>query len=253
MSQSKQSNMQEDKYRIETDCGREQTYSSNDAAKDGKDTHARFCQECSRSDLEIEKIGGEKPDAEVVEHTDDDNDTSDESDAQDADDAESAQTEQDTQDAERPVPPEPDQRIDDGSDTDAELVEDIPDKPPERNLSDDPVEWFGDVGEFTYEKKGTTCINKKGLRVLEYWYDIDITDSEVLVGPEETDQQFARVRAEASMPDGRSAVAHGSAHVDRGDDPWLLTEMADTRAKSRVLLDITGMGAVAVAELDNEL
>jgi len=134
-----------------------------------------------------------------------------------------------------------------------EAPEDAPDEPPERNLSDDPVEWFGDVGEFTYEKNGTTAINKKGLRVLQYWYDIEITESEVIVGPEETDQTFARVRATAEMPDGRTAVANGSAHVDRGDDPWLLVEMADTRAKSRVLLDITGMGAVAISELENEL
>jgi len=131
--------------------------------------------------------------------------------------------------------------------------ETLPEEPPERNLSDDPVQWFGNIGEFTYSKNGTTAINKKGLRVLQYWYDIGNPDSEVVVGPEDTDHTFARVRAEAEMPDGRTAVAHGSAHVDRGDDPWLLTEMADTRAKSRVILDITGMGAVAISELENEL
>lgn len=130
--------------------------------------------------------------------------------------------------------------------------EDVPDDPPERNLSDDPVEWFDSVGEFTYTKNGAKSINKKGLRVLQYWYDIEITDAEVIVGPEETDQQFCRVRAEAQMPDGRKAVAHGSAHVERGDDSYLLVEMADTRAKSRVLLDITGMGGIAVSELENE-
>jgi hypothetical protein len=132
-------------------------------------------------------------------------------------------------------------------------IEQVPDNPPERNLSDDPVEWFGDIGEFTYTKKGTTCINKKGLRVLQYWYDIDNPDTELVVGPEETDHTFARSKATVEMPDGRTAVAHGSAHVDRGDDPWLLTEMSDTRAKSRVILDVTGMGAVAVSELENEL
>jgi hypothetical protein len=132
-------------------------------------------------------------------------------------------------------------------------IEQVPDSPPERNLSDDPVEWFGDIGEFTYTKKGTTCINKKGLRVLQYWYDIDNPDTELVVGPEETDHTFARSKATVEMPDGRTAVAHGSAHVDRGDDPWLLTEMSDTRAKSRVILDVTGMGAVAVSELENEL
>lgn len=135
---------------------------------------------------------------------------------------------------------------------DVEVVEDKPEKP-ERSITDDPVAWIDGAGEFTYQVDGTTAINKKGLRVLQHWYEIDIDESSVEVGPEETDHTYCRVRAEATMPDGRTAVAHGSAHVDRGDDPWLLVEMADTRAKSRVLLDITGMGAVAVSELQNEL
>lgn len=169
------------------------------------------------------------------------------SDEMDAEGSEGAEDTNDAQDAKdtKPVP--------DDQATDAAVVESVPDNPPERNLSDDPVKWFGDIGEFTYEKHGTTCINKKGLRVLQYWYEIDNPSSEVVVGPEETDHEFARVRAEVQMPDGRTAVVHGSAHVDRGDDSYLLTEMADTRAKSRVILDVTGMGAVAVSELENEL
>lgn len=147
--------------------------------------------------------------------------------------------------------PEPKTENDDEP-KEVEVVGEQPDKP-ERSITDDPVDWLGGVGDFTYEKNGKTAINKKGLRVLEHWYEIDIDESKVVVGPEETDHTYCRVRAEATMPDGRTAVAHGSGHVDRGDDPWLLVEMADTRAKSRVLLDITGMGAVAVSELQNEL
>jgi len=148
---------------------------------------------------------------------------------------------------------EPEPKTDgNGEVQDAELVQEQPDKP-QRNLSDDPIQWIQDAGNFTYQKNGKTAINKKGLRVLQHWYDIDNPDSTVVVGPEDTDHTYCRVRAEAKMPDGRTAVAHGSAHVDRGDDSYLLVEMADTRAKSRVLLDITGMGAVAVSELQNEL
>lgn len=128
-------------------------------------------------------------------------------------------------------------------------VTETPAEPPERDISDDPIEWLNrSAGEFVDTIQGTQAINKKGFRVLQYWYDID-TDSEVVVGPEETNFEYCRVRATAEMPDGQTAVAHGSAHVDRGDDKAILLEMADTRAKSRVLSDITGVGAVAVAEL----
>lgn len=120
---------------------------------------------------------------------------------------------------------------------------------PDRELTEDPIAWLqrGD-GELTTEIKGTTVITKKGFRVLQHKYDIS-TGSEVLVGPEETDQEFCRVKAWAEMPDGRRAEAHASAHVDRGDDHFLLVSMADTRAKSRALSDVTGVGAVAIEEM----
>ena len=120
---------------------------------------------------------------------------------------------------------------------------------PDRQLTDDPIEWLqqGD-GELTTSIKGTTVITKKGFRVLQHKYDIS-TSSEVVVGPEETDHTFCRVKARAEMPDGRYAEAHASAHTDRGDDHFLLVSMADTRAKSRALSDITGVGAVAIEEM----
>jgi len=139
-----------------------------------------------------------------------------------------------------------------GTTTEAKIVEEdseVPDQPPERDITDDPIEWLNrTAGDFVDTIQGTEAINKKGFRVLQHWYDID-TNSEVIVGPEETDFEYCRVRATAEMPDGQTAVAHGSAHVERGDDMPILLEMADTRAKSRALSDITGVGAVAVAEL----
>jgi hypothetical protein len=57
----------------------------------------------------------------------------------------------------------------------------------------------------------------------------------------------------ATLPNGREVAAYGSAHVERGDDVELLTEMADTRARKRALSIATGMGAVAVEELKNEV
>jgi len=120
----------------------------------------------------------------------------------------------------------------------------------ERSVAEDPIDWV--PSDFTDEIDGSIAINRKGFEVLSHFYDIDV-DSEVVVAPEETDHEYCRVTATATTPDGRQCVAHGSAHVDRDDDHYLLLEMADTRARKRSLSIATGVGAVAVAELRNEV
>jgi len=149
-----------------------------------------------------------------------------------------------------PTRPEVDEFSDGGQEPEViEEPQEASESLPDRELSEDPIAWLqqGD-GELTTQIKGTTVITKKGFRVLQHKYDIS-TGSDVVVGPEETDHTFARVKAWAEMPDGRRAEAHASAHVDRGDDHFLLTSMADTRAKSRALSDVTGVGAVALEEM----
>lgn len=121
---------------------------------------------------------------------------------------------------------------------------------PERSVADDPLTWM--PGEYIDEIDGTMAINRKGFEVLSWYYDVEV-HADIQVPPEDTGFEFCRVKATATTPDGRECQAFGSAHVDRGDDPWLLLEMADTRARKRALSIATGVGAVAVAELKNEV
>ena len=142
--------------------------------------------------------------------------------------------------------------VDDGTDAQpAETPDDnTPDTLGDRSVSDDPIAWM--PGEFVDVIDGTEAINRKGFEVLAHFYDVSVTAT-LQTTPEETDHEFCRVKATAETADGRTVEAFGSAHVDRGDDPWLLLEMAGTRARKRALSVATGAGAVAVEELKNEL
>ena len=124
---------------------------------------------------------------------------------------------------------------------------DLPDKPP---VDEDPLTWM--PSEFTDTIDGSVAINRKGYEVMAHHYGIE-TQSSCMVGPEETEFGFCRVKATAITDDGKRYQAHGSAHVDRGDDAFLLLEMADTRARKRAITQATGVGMVAVSELQNNL
>jgi len=119
-----------------------------------------------------------------------------------------------------------------------------------RSVADDPIAWM--PGEFVDVIDGTEAINRKGFEVLAHFYNVSVTAT-LQTAPEETGHEYCRVKATAETADGREVQAFGSAHVDRGDDPWLLVEMAGTRARKRAISVATGAGAVAVSELKNEL
>lgn len=144
---------------------------------------------------------------------------------------------------------------DDETDSDDSVATAAPDTdasdaelPAEPDVDTDPLTWM--PGEFIDQIDGSPAINRKGFAVLKQRYDISVT-SEVVVGPEETDHEFARVAAHAEDADGVVSEAHGSASTDRGDDATLLLELADTRAKKRALSAATGVGMIAVAELQH--
>jgi hypothetical protein len=226
MSQTKQ----QPQYRVTTPCDtQDKEFATEEKARDGIGTHEALCDECSQGDCELEPLGDGDDDLDVdyVDHVSDGG-TEEVPEFDGRDDRES----------------EPDEVVVDGA-----PVEDGGESLPDRELTDDPIEWLqkGD-GELTTSIKGTVVITKKGFRVLQHRYDIS-TGSDIVVGPEETAHEFCRVKAWAEMPDGRRAEAHASAHVDRGDDHYLLVSMADTRAKSRALSDVTGVGAVAIEEM----
>jgi len=124
----------------------------------------------------------------------------------------------------------------------------LPDEQP--GVDTDPMDWV--PSDFVDRIDDTPAINRKGYDVLAHHYDISVT-TEVLVSPSENGYEYAEVVATAITDDGVEYTAHGSAHVDRGDDSFLLLEMADTRAAKRATARATGVGLVAVSELKNEL
>jgi len=127
-------------------------------------------------------------------------------------------------------------------------TQELPEEKP--GVDTDPLDWV--PSDFVDRIDGTPAINRKGYDVLAHHYDISVT-TEVLVSPSETGYEYAEVVATAITDDGVTYAAHGSAHISRGDDEYLLLEMADTRAAKRATARATGVGMVAVQELQNEL
>jgi hypothetical protein len=122
---------------------------------------------------------------------------------------------------------------------------DLPDAP---DVSEDPLTWM--PTHFIDHIDDTPAINRKGYAVLAEHYDISVT-AEPLSIPSESDWEYAEFRAVATTPDGREYSGFGSAHVDRGDDKTLLGEMAETRAVKRATANATGVGTVAIEEMQS--
>lgn len=119
----------------------------------------------------------------------------------------------------------------------------------DRDVGQDPLKWM--PGEFVDTIDGSQAINRKGFEVLRFFYGIDL-EMDMEIDPEDNDMTHCRFTCVATDRDGNEIEAWGTSHVDRGDDPWLLVEMAATRARKRAISIATGAGAVAVAELKNE-
>jgi len=134
-------------------------------------------------------------------------------------------------------------------DTTAEVVDDMPETPP---LEKDPVDWL--PGHFIDEIQGVPTVNRKGYCVIAARYGVSV-ESHAVTLPSDTDFEYAEFKAVATTQDGETYSGFGSAHVDRqdGDEPYLLGELAETRAMKRAVAWATGIGMTAMSEMVNEI
>lgn len=126
---------------------------------------------------------------------------------------------------------------------------DLPDDP---SVSEDPIDWL--PSHFIDRIQGVPAVNRKGYAVIASKYGVSV-EAEPFTLPSETDFEYAEFRATATTADGETYSGFGSAHIDRmdGDDPYLLGELAETRALKRAVAWATGVGMTAVSELQGEL
>ena len=140
---------------------------------------------------------------------------------------------------------------------DPEIVDHSPgqentDVPTNPDVTDDPVDWM--PSHFIDKIQGVPTVNRKGYAVIAAQYGVSVV-AEPVVRASETDFQHAEFKAIATTQDGQEYSGFGSAHVDRmdGDDPYLLNELAETRALKRATSWATGIGMTAIEEMQNDL
>jgi len=147
-------------------------------------------------------------------------------------------------------------------------AEDPRDESPTENIEPD-TEQFGDAlaelgesletdpldvlpGYMITHVDGKPSLNKRGVSVLAYHYDISVLDREVVAYPHENDFTTAVVEITVKDGDGREFVGVGESHVDETPKHQLL-RMSETRAYKRAVIFATGTGIVGYQELMEEL
>jgi hypothetical protein len=99
---------------------------------------------------------------------------------------------------------------------------------------------------------GKPSLNKRGVSVLAYHYNISVVDREIVAYPHENDFTTAVVEITVQDGDGREFVGVGESHVDETPKHQLL-RMSETRAYKRAVIFATGTGIVGYQELMEEL
>jgi len=130
---------------------------------------------------------------------------------------------------------------------DESVTDQLPDDGP--SISEDPLTWM--PNEFIKTVDGTPTITRKGYEVLAHHYDVQ-GGTEMVVSPVETDMEYAVHKASVTDADGDEYSAYGEAHAsDNGVEN--IVRMSDTRAYKRAVSRATGVGTVAIEELQNDL
>lgn len=99
---------------------------------------------------------------------------------------------------------------------------------------------------------GKPSLNKRGVSVLAYHYDIDVTERNVEAYPHDHDFETAVVEMMVEGGDGRTFSGIGEAHVEETPKHQLL-RLAETRAYKRAVIFATGTGIVSYQELTGQL
>lgn len=138
--------------------------------------------------------------------------------------------------------------------TTAEVVDTPEDIPEPSQLTSDPLDVISkNADQFTDTIKGKVTINRQGYAVLAERFGISVKAEPVMLASE-TDFEYAEFRAVATTDDGQEYTGFGSAHTkrDTNDSPYLLNELAETRAMKRATAWATGVGMTAVEELEGD-
>jgi len=128
-----------------------------------------------------------------------------------------------------------------------DVTEQLPDEGP--SVDEDPLVWMPD--EFTDTVDGTVSINRKGYEVIAHHYDIQC-DTDMVVSPLESDYEVVIHKAVATDSDGDTYSAYGEAHTSDVDTD-VMVRMSCTRAYKRAVSRASGVGMVAVEELQGSL
>ena len=130
---------------------------------------------------------------------------------------------------------------------DESVTDQLPDDGP--SISEDPLTWM--PNEFIKTVDGSPTITRKGYEVLAHHYDIQ-GGTQMVVSPVETEMDYAVHKATVTDVDGEEYSAYGEAHAsDNGVEN--IVRMSDTRAYKRAVSRATGVGTVAIEELQNDL
>lgn len=117
------------------------------------------------------------------------------------------------------------------------------------SLDSDPLDIL--PGYMITEVEGEPTLNKRGVSVLAFHFNVSVLGYEVMAHPHETDFEYCSMRFTVERG-GKEYVGHGEAHSDEVDKSKLL-RMAETRAYKRAVIFATGTGIVGYQEVMGEL